>query len=143
RILFKILTYMFIFELVGTLFLYLAMRGQDGATTTTLWRAFFTAVSAFCNAGFALQPNSLVGYQTNPAFTLTVSILIIAGSFSPLLVLKIPSHLYLRKLTLQDKVVLTTTGVLLISAYLIYLGVEWNYSLASLSWPAKDRKAHV
>jgi hypothetical protein len=32
-------------------------------SATATWRGLFTAISAFCNAGFALQSDSLIGYQ--------------------------------------------------------------------------------
>lgn len=44
------------------------------------WTAVFTAVSAFCNAGFDnLGSNSLQDYVTNPLVSLTVAGLIISG----------------------------------------------------------------
>lgn len=48
-----------------------------------LWRGIFTAVSAFCNAGFALQSDNLVSYQHQPLILHTVALLIILGGLAP------------------------------------------------------------
>jgi trk system potassium uptake protein TrkH len=44
-----------------------------------VWYACFHAVSAFCNAGFSLRSDSLVGDRANPAVILPLSGLIILG----------------------------------------------------------------
>lgn len=44
-----------------------------------LWHGIFHSVSAVCNAGFSLNPDSLVGYGDNPVVTLTVIVLIVFG----------------------------------------------------------------
>ena len=52
-----------------------------------LWRGFFTAISAFCNAGFALQSDSLVSYQAAPAILLVIAGLIVAGGLGPVAIM--------------------------------------------------------
>ena len=45
-----------------------------------LWFAFFTAISAFCNAGIdIIGPNSLIDYNTNPVIIINSMVLIILG----------------------------------------------------------------
>jgi len=43
------------------------------------WHALFHSVSAVCNAGFSLNPNSLVPYRDEPAVLGTMAVLIIFG----------------------------------------------------------------
>ncbi len=44
-----------------------------------LWHGVFHSVSAVCNAGFSLNPDSLVGYQNNPVVVMTAAVLIVFG----------------------------------------------------------------
>lgn len=52
---------------------------RDMAMPRAVWHGVFHSVSAVCNAGFSLNPDSLVGYGDNPVVTLTVSTLIVFG----------------------------------------------------------------
>lgn len=61
-------------ELVGGLILY----GLDGAYFTP-FSAAFHAISAFCNAGFALFPENLAPWSNNPGVNLVFMVLIVLG----------------------------------------------------------------
>ncbi|WYD79400.1 MAG: potassium transporter TrkG [Candidatus Electrothrix gigas] len=49
--------------------------------------AVFHAVSAFCNAGFSLHPDSLVGYKSNWLVNLIIIALIVLGGIATFLIL--------------------------------------------------------
>lgn len=60
---------------------------QEGmGVSDAAWFGVFHSVSAFCNAGFALQSDSLIGFSANPTIMSTISILVIIGGlgFIPL-----------------------------------------------------------
>src|SRR5690606_38050057 len=99
-----------------------------------LWKALFTSVSAFCNAGFALDSDSLVAYQRNPLVLHTVGSLIVVGSLSPAAVVGLPRALGRgrRKLSLELKLVYVVSALLLFVGTVAYAAFEWNASLASL-----------
>ncbi|RME36305.1 MAG: hypothetical protein D6788_11865 [Planctomycetota bacterium] len=61
-------------ELAGTLLLGLRFDGSQ-----RWWLALFHSISAFCNAGFSLFPDSLEGYRGDAVVNLTVITLIAAG----------------------------------------------------------------
>jgi len=65
-------------EIIGAIFLTFGF-----ASTMPLKKAMiygiFHSVSAFCNAGFSLFSNSIVGYSSNKTVTLTIAILISLG----------------------------------------------------------------
>ncbi|MFN4216907.1 MAG: TrkH family potassium uptake protein, partial [Brevinematales bacterium] len=65
-------------ELIGTVLLFLAFS-REFSWFHALYYAFFHSVSAFCNAGFSLFPDSLVGFRRNTLVLLTVAFLIIFG----------------------------------------------------------------
>jgi trk system potassium uptake protein TrkH len=98
-----------------------------------LWRGTFTAVSAFCNAGFALQTDSLIPYQTSGVVIHLTGLLIVAGGLSPFVIAALPRLLRSHRPDLRTRVILATTGVLLAGALLVVMGLEWNASLGGLS----------
>lgn len=74
RFLLKIVFACFVIELSGAVLLYLA--SPSGFTP---FSALFHSVSAFCNAGFSLNADSLMGFRSNLAVNLIFIILIILG----------------------------------------------------------------
>ncbi len=98
-----------------------------------LWRGLFTAVSAFCNAGFALQSDSLIAYQRSPAVLHTVAVLIIIGGLSPAVVVALPRIARRKAVPVQVKMVLAATAGLLLFGFMAFAAIEWNHSLAGMS----------
>ena len=121
------------FELAGAVLLALMFWRAGDAFGEALWRGVFTSISAFCNAGFALQTDSLIPYQTQPLVLHVVAILIIAGGLSPVVLVAIPLALRRERLTLQVRVALVSTVALLIGGFLAITALEWSASLAELS----------
>jgi len=106
---------------------------------SALWKGLFHAISAFNNAGFALQSDNLASYTTKPGIVLIISILIILGGlgFGVLSWLWDWSRRRAGKISFQVKVVLIFTGVLLASATLLFLCSEAGHALRGLCW--RDR----
>lgn len=104
-----------------------------------LWRGVFTSISAFCNAGFALQSDSLVSFAHAPVVLHTVALLIIFGGLSPLVVFSLPRLVFrsAQPVAAQAKLALASSLVLLLIGFGYYLAFEWSDSLAGLS--AADR----
>lgn len=119
-------------ELVGALVLTLLFVAGGEPLASALWRGTFTAISAYCNAGFALQSDSLVTYQAQPLVVGTVSALIIVGGLGPAVVLALPAWVRGRPTSLTVRVVLATSGWLLVTPALLFTIMEWNHSLAGL-----------
>ncbi|MGP1432379.1 MAG: TrkH family potassium uptake protein [Treponema sp.] len=69
----------FLVEAISACFLFLGFSRTMGISVRTLQFAAFHAVSAFCNAGFALFPNNLESFTGDPIISLTVSFTIILG----------------------------------------------------------------
>lgn len=100
-----------------------------------LWRGVFTSISAFCNAGFALQSDSLIPYQSSPLVLHTVSALIILGGISPLAVFALPqlAKRSMEPVAIQAKIAWASAGVLLTFGFFYFLAFEWERSLGGLS----------
>lgn len=66
-------------EAVSAGFLFLGFSRSMGVSAATFGFAVFHAVSAFCNAGFALFSNNLESFTGNPLISLTIGFTIILG----------------------------------------------------------------
>jgi trk system potassium uptake protein TrkH len=133
----RIFSYFVFMEFLGASLLSFSFYLQGENFLSAIWRGIFTAVSAFCNAGFALQSDSLISYQNHLPSLILVSFLIIAGGFAPLMVLDLPEKFRLKKFNLQDKLVLWSTASLLVVGFVFFLIVEWNHSLGDLGIASK------
>lgn len=103
------------------------------------YSAIFHSISAFCNAGFSLFPDSLVGYRQSALVNLTVMGLILLGGIGFLVIQEILEIAGRRrkqrtKFSLHSKVVLLTS-VFLIGYGAILIGcLETNHALAGMSF---------
>jgi trk system potassium uptake protein TrkH len=104
-----------------------------------VWSAVFHSVSAFCNAGFSLFPDSLVRYRGDLAVNLGITGLIILGGLGFLASMELRDQLLarLRRLrppqaTLHTRLVLLVTLMLLVGGAAVYLVLEWGNLLRGL-----------
>ncbi|MEL3906554.1 MAG: TrkH family potassium uptake protein [Treponema sp.] len=125
----------FLIEGISAVFLFIGFSRTMGMTVDTLGFAVFHAVSAFCNAGFALFSNNLESFTGDPIISLTIGFTIILGGigFAVIydvvgkgkaacknIVSKKKNHTHF--LSLNTRIVLVmTAGALLISFVLFYL----------------------
>lgn len=89
-----------------------------------LYSAVFHSISAFCNAGFSLFSDSLIGFRDNPLVNLTVMGLIILGGIGFLVIRELieVGRLRARKRSQRPKLSLHTKIVLVASSFLIVYG---------------------
>ena len=125
-----------VIEAIGAAVLSLFYAGHGYGVSESIWRGVFHSISAFCNAGFALQSDSIVMFQDSPFAVLTFAALIMLGGIG-FLVLAAAWRAFTTdepsRWSVQAKVVLAASLVLLLGGWAVYLGVEWNASLAGLS----------
>ena len=91
----------------------------------------FHSVSAFCNAGFDvlgfIEPNaSLTVYQKDPVICLTLSALVILGGLGFLVWDELLREHRPKKWSVYTKLVLVTTGSLLLGGMVLFCVLEWN-----------------
>ncbi len=135
-------------ELVGAAVLYLAWPQRTGR----LFDSVFHAVSAFCNAGFSTNADSLEGVFGQPVILITVLVLLVLGGLGFVVLADLWRRPPLRRrlagecgksprarvrLAVQTRMVLAITGGLLLVGWLGFLLLEWNGALAAMSWPEK------
>lgn len=128
-------------ELVGAVLLSAVFLISGDSWPLALWRGVFTSISAFCNAGFALQSNNLIAYQNSPMILHCVAALIILGGLAPATCLLLPNWAKGRPLPLAPRIALITTTGLLVAGTVCFLLFEWNDALAGLSFLDKLHNA--
>jgi trk system potassium uptake protein TrkH len=128
-----ILKFTFLVEALGAVLLTLSFYNLGDGLKTALWKGVFTSISAFCNAGFALQSDSLVSYQTNPFILHVVALLIIFGGMAPAASLLAVKWLRGKPVPIAVRIALVTTVILLVMGTFFMMAFEWNGVLSGLS----------
>lgn len=125
-------------ELLGAGLLWLFWFRQYDSLFDSIFSSIFHSVSAFCNAGFSLFPDSFVGYATQAPIILTISALIIVGGIGFPVIFNVMNHFskktFTHGLKLQTKIVLIVTGILLVFGTVIIYISEYNLALQSFSF---------
>ena len=130
------------FEAIGALVLFVAWVPSFGPGPA-LWHAIFQAVSAFCNAGFSTFSDSLMQFQAAPVTLVAILSGIVLGGLGFLTLEEL--HLWWKRrraseklvLSLHSRLVLSTTAVLLVGAWVAYAALEWDNTLVGM--PAWQR----
>ncbi|WNX83249.1 potassium transporter TrkG [Agathobaculum sp. NTUH-O15-33] len=92
----------------------------------------FHAVSAFCNAGFDLmgEPGrlypSVTAYVSDPIVSLTLMVLVVVGGLGFFVWSDVWDKRNFKRLHLHTKLVLVTTGILLLAGFGLTLLFEWG-----------------
>lgn len=120
----SIIKYTLVIELLGAFTLTLAFTMEGLEFGESLYFGIFHAISAFCNAGFALFNNSMEGFAVSPLVHGTVSVLIILGGLG-FIVLKELEYIFRTRrkfvnLSVHSKIVLTV-NITLIALVAIYI----------------------
>ena len=124
----------------GAVMLYIRFSQDFSSPATALWQSIFHAVSAFNNCGLDIVgSSSIIPYQNDPLVVITIAALIILGGLSFLVVWDVAKKRSFRKLSLDSKMVVAMTALLLILGTLVLLAMEYNNpdTLGPMSVPQK------
>jgi len=123
----KMAVFTLLAEVTGAIIFYIRFS-VDNSSGTAIWKSIFHSVSAFNNAGFDIFGNfrSLMDYQGDALVILVTAILIILGGISFFVVSDVIKARSFNKLTLDSKLVLTATALLLTLGTLIILNAEFS-----------------
>ncbi len=126
-----ILKITFVTELIGALIMMPSFCADHGLRG--VWMAVFESISAFCNAGFDIMGTpgnlytSLCGYATNPVICGAISLLIILGGIGFVTWGDIFSNgRRIKRYSMQSKVILVTTAVLIVAPALFFYAFEYG-----------------
>ena len=130
------------FEAVGIVLLLFASVPQFGAEG--VWVSVFTAISAFCNAGFDLfgrfgAYSSLVPYVNNYYVQAVIMFMIMAGGLGFMVWVELAEYRKKRRLSLHAKVVLQFSVIFWVGGAVLLALLEWSNprTMGGLSVPGK------
>lgn len=117
-------------QTAGALLLFVRFLPEYGPWTALKWGVFHS-VSAFCNAGFdilgSVQPGiGMMKFQSDPVVLLTLSALIVVGGLGFLVWQELATERSFRKFSVYTKLVLITTGFLLLGGTVLFCILERN-----------------
>jgi trk system potassium uptake protein len=103
------------------------------------WSGLFHSVSAFNNAGFALWPDSLTRYATDPWVSLSVAAAVIVWGIGFPVLFELRRHRRWSRWSLHTRITVLMTGVLLVVGPLLVLAGEWSNprTLGALDVPGR------
>lgn len=120
-------------EAVGALFLLVLWWGDYGFAEA-LWLAVFHSISAFCNAGFSLFSDNLMGQQRHASVLLVIAGLIALGGIGFPVIHELLARLRgKRRLSTHSRIVLATTAILIGVGTGGFLLFEWDRELAGMA----------
>ena len=130
------------FEAVGIVLLLFAFVPQFGAEG--VWVSVFTAISAFCNAGFDLfgrfgAYSSLVPYVNNYYVQAVIMFMIMAGGLGFMVWVELAEYRKKRRISLHAKVVLQFSVIFWVGGAVLLALLEWSNprTMGGLSVPGK------
>ncbi len=137
RIMIDILKFTFICESIGAIALYLLWAPQFG-WKESIWPAIFHSVSAFCNAGFSTNTDSLISHANSSLTLLVISALIVVGGIGFIVMEELSLFFFnrtqqLKRISTHTKIVLLATGLLVVIPGFWFAFFEWNRTLNDLS----------
>jgi trk system potassium uptake protein TrkH len=125
-------------EATGAVVLWLRFR-ERFPPGEAVWQSTFHAVSAFCNAGFALLPDNLVRYRGDVLVSLAITGLVVVGGLGFLVNMEAWEQVRLRlgrrrapRPTLHARLALAVTAALLLGGMAAFLALEWDNVLRGL-----------
>lgn len=116
------------------------LLGYGYSPGRALWEGVFHAVSAFNNAGFALYPDSLMGFVGDPWICLPISAAVIIGGLGfPVLFELRRNYRLPSRWSMHTKLVLLGSGILLLGGTIFLALVEWTNRSTLAELPVGQR----
>lgn len=115
-------------EVAGMAVLTLAFLGRGEAPLHAAISGLFHSVSAFNNAGFDLTGGfrSLTGYADDPPVLIAMGVILVIGALGFAIVGDVAVKRSWTRLALETKVVVLTSGALLVGGAALIGAFEWN-----------------
>lgn len=133
-------------EFVGAVLLYFFWRGEFG-TMETIWIAVFHSISAFCNAGFSTFSDSLMSYDDHVGIMTVIMVLIALGGIGFLTLDETYLWAKARRrrarfvMSLQSRLVLASTVILILGGAAMFWMLEHNFTLQGQGFVQKISNA--
>ncbi|MEP2277797.1 potassium transporter TrkG [Maribacter sp.] len=118
----SVVLFTIVMETIGAILLFIAFKAEGMSFINALWSSIFHSISAFCTAGFSLDPSGFTKYIDSKLINGTISMLAICGSMGFIVVtdiflfIKNKSHKlsFTTKIIFYGFILLLTVGTLLL-----------------------------
>jgi len=91
-----------------------------------MYYGIFHSISAFNNAGFGLEPDSLMKWVGDPVVNIMITLLFITGGIGFTVILDVIEKRSFKKLSLHSKVALSVSLLLNVVSFVVILGLEFR-----------------
>jgi trk system potassium uptake protein TrkH len=132
----SVLLFTLVIETAGTLLLFIRFS-RDFPLGRALYASVYHAVSAFNNCGYSLFSDSLMGYRGDWIVNLTIMGLLVLGGIGFIVLHELIAKWRgsQKKLSVHTKIVLITTGFLMVSGALLFYLFERNSIVKDMDLP--------
>lgn len=127
-----LIKYTLLIEGVGALILTMRWYALWGDFPKALYYGIFHAISAFCNAGFSLFTDSLIGFRNDPVIMTTVMALIVLGGLGFVVITQFFLRQGFKSYTLHARFVLLVSLILVVVPTLFLFFSEFSNSFLNL-----------
>jgi len=119
-------------EAIGSFLLFTFWNKPGWNLNDRIYQSVFHSVSAFCNAGFSLNQNSLISFNSNYPVLLTIAALIIIGGLGFVVIAEVSGINWLnrrktntiKRWNVQTKLVLLITSILILGGTIVLYFLE-------------------
>ncbi|HQB35866.1 MAG TPA: TrkH family potassium uptake protein [Syntrophorhabdus sp.] len=127
-----------IIESFGTVLLFFRFS-QDFSPGQAFYHSIYNAISAFNNCGYSLFSDNLIQYQSDVIVNITIMGLIVLGGIGFIVQHEVLSRMRntRNRLSLHTKIVLATTGILVVGGAVLFYLFEKNNIIRDASWQSK------
>jgi trk system potassium uptake protein TrkH len=140
KLLKSVFIFTFIIESIGAILLTFRFL-FDMPFGEAVFAGIFHSVSAFCNAGFSLFPNSLINYQSDLYINIVISLLIILGGVGFIVLYEAKNMLgkkfSFNKFSLHSRIVLVISSFLIVVGAIFIFIFEYHVSMNDLDFESK------
>lgn len=125
KLVLRIVLITLVVEAIGAIVL--AIRwSQEMSWGKALYYGIFHSISAFNNAGFGLEPDSLSKWVGDPTVNIMITLLFMVGGIGFFILTDIFAKKNLRKVSLHTKIVLLFTLLINVVSTLVIFGLEYS-----------------
>ncbi|OUS71065.1 Ktr system potassium transporter B [Pseudoalteromonas sp. A601] len=133
-----VITYSLIIESAAFIFLFISWVDDYGITGGA-YRSLFYTISAFNNAGFALDSNSLMAFRHDITINLLISALFIIGGLGFTVLIDLHQQRHWQKLATNTRIVLIASAIINVSAFLLIFIFEYSNPATIANLPLAEQ----
>ncbi|MEW9673917.1 TrkH family potassium uptake protein [Ammoniphilus sp. 3BR4] len=138
KLVLRIITITLLIEVLGAIILSIRWS-MEMPVGKAIWYGIFHSISAFNNAGFGLEPDSLSKWVGDPIINLAITFLFISGGIGFTVIMDLWVKKSIRKLSLHSRLALLITVIINVVASIVIFVAEFNNPATLAHLPLSDK----